>query len=180
MPRVVLYQPQIPPNTGNIARTCAAMAQELHLVGPLGFGIDDRQLRRAGLDYWPYVPLHQHHDWAAFQEHRGNQACGGPSGGASGGPGAGRLVALSAHSSTAYTRFRFRPDDWLLFGRETDGLPEAVLAEADACLTIPMRRPRSHPGGGVRSLNLATACAVVLFEALRQLDDGAPMDSARG
>lgn len=177
MPRVVLYQPQIPPNTGNIARTCAAMAQELHLVGPLGFVINDRQLRRAGLDYWPYVPLHQHDDWAAFQAHRIQPTTGDP---ASAGPSRGRLVALSAHSSTAYTRFRFRPDDWLLFGRETDGLPEAVLAEADACLTIPMRRPRSHPGGGVRSLNLATACAVVLFEALRQLDGFGSMGSGQG
>jgi|1048.fasta_scaffold66366_1 tRNA (cytidine/uridine-2'-O-)-methyltransferase len=155
MPRVVLYQPQIPPNTGNVARTCAATAQELHLVGPLGFEISDSRLRRAGLDYWPHVPLQQHPHWAHFQSVR--QRLGG------------RLVALSAHAETSYTDFRFHPDDWLLFGRETDGLPEALLAEAECLLTIPMPRSRHHPGGGVRSLNLATAVGVVVFEALRQL-----------
>ncbi len=157
MPRVVLYQPQIPPNTGNIARTCAATAQELHLVEPLGFEINDRQLKRAGLDYWPYVPLHRHGDWQAFQAQRLQRG--------------GRLIALSALASTSYCHFRFNPDDWLLFGRETEGLPEAVQAESDAWLTIPMARHRHHPQGGVRSLNLASSVAVVLFEALRQIDD---------
>ncbi|MFU8885218.1 MAG: tRNA (cytidine(34)-2'-O)-methyltransferase [Cyanobacteriota bacterium] len=156
MPRVVLYQPQIPPNTGNVARTCAATAQELHLVAPLGFEISDRQLRRAGLDYWPLVPLHQHADWGELQRER--RARGG------------RLVALSALGSCAYTHHAFAADDWLLFGRETDGLPPSVLADADICLTIPMTRSRHHVGGGVRSLNLASAVAVVLFEALRQLE----------
>jgi tRNA (cytidine/uridine-2'-O-)-methyltransferase len=158
MPRVVLFQPQIPPNTGNVARTCAATGQELHLVAPLGFEISDRQVRRAGLDYWPYVPLHHHLDWGAFHQHR--QVRGG------------RLVGLSALGNVPYTRFSFDQDDWLLFGRETDGLPADVQAECDALLTIPMARPRSHPGGGVRSLNLASAVAIVLFEALRQLDSG--------
>ena len=155
MPRVVLYQPQIPPNTGNVARTCAATARELHLVRPLGFEISDRTLRRAGLDYWPYVTLHDHPDWSHFCEewhHRG-----------------GRLLALSVHAERPYTDMCFRHDDWLLFGRETDGLPEPVLAEADDRLAIPMHRSRHHPEGGVRSLNLATAVGVVLFEALRQL-----------
>jgi len=159
MPRVVLYQPQIPPNTGNVARSCAATGQELHLVAPLGFEINDRQVRRAGLDYWPYVPLHQHADWCAFQQQRQSRG--------------GRLIALSALTDRSYTRFRFSQDDWLLFGRETDGLPAVVQAECDALLTIPMARPRTHPGGGVRSLNLASAVAIVLFEALRQLDSGA-------
>lgn len=156
MPRVVLYQPQIPPNTGNVARSCAATEQELHLVAPLGFEITDRQVRRAGLDYWPYVPLHQHGNWHAFQQERLRRG--------------GRLVGLSALTDAPYTRFRFTQDDWLLFGRETDGLPAEVQAACDALLTIPMARPRSHPGGGVRSLNLASAVAIVLFEALRQLD----------
>lgn len=163
MPRVVLYQPQIPPNTGNVARTCAATAQELHLIGPLGFEISDRQLKRAGLDYWPYVPLSQHQSWFHFQHHRKSRG--------------GRLVALSAHSRVVYSDFEFHTDDWLLFGRETDGLPEAVIAEADAALTIPMARSRHHPQGGVRSLNLASAAAVVLFEALRQLGPD-PVDEA--
>jgi tRNA (cytidine/uridine-2'-O-)-methyltransferase len=155
MPQVVLYQPQIPPNTGNVARTCAATGQELHLVEPLGFEISDRTLRRAGLDYWPWVPLHRHPDWQQFQALRRQRG--------------GRLVALSAHGRGSYSGFAFAADDWLLFGRETDGLPAAVLADADICLTIPMARSRHHPGGGVRSLNLATATGVVLFEALRQL-----------
>lgn len=159
MPRVVLYQPQIPPNTGNVARTCAATGQELHLVSPLGFELSDRQLRRAGLDYWPFVPLHHHDDWASFLTHR---QCRG-----------GRLVGLSALTETPYTRFKFSHSDWLLFGRETDGLPKAVQARCDTLLTIPMARARTHPGGGVRSLNLASAVAIVLFEALRQLDPGA-------
>jgi tRNA (cytidine/uridine-2'-O-)-methyltransferase len=156
MPRVVLYQPQIPPNTGNVARTCAATAQELHLVAPLGFEISDRQLRRAGLDYWPYVLLSQHPNWASLQQDRRRRG--------------GRLVGLSALTEAPYTQFSFAEDDWLLFGRETDGLPGPVLADCDVLLTIPMARPRSHPEGGVRSLNLASAVAIVLFEALRQLD----------
>ena len=155
MPRLVLFQPEIPPNTGNVARTCAATCTELHLIEPLGFEISDRTLRRAGLDYWPWVPLHRHPEWQAFrveQQRRG-----------------GRLLALTSHASMPYHRFAYQTDDWLLFGRETSGLPPQILAEADAALTIPMPGSVVH-GGGVRSLNLATAAGVVLFEALRQLD----------
>jgi tRNA (cytidine/uridine-2'-O-)-methyltransferase len=158
MPRVVLYQPQIPPNTGNVARSCAATGTELHLVGPLGFEISDRQLKRAGLDYWPWVPLHQHEHWDAFNEHR--LALGG------------RLLALSSHASAPYDGLQFQVTDWLLFGRETDGLPAEVLAQADQVVTIPMAA--SEAGAGVRSLNLSVAAAVVLFEALRQLRHNAP------
>ena len=157
MPRVVLYQPEIPPNTGNVARSCAATCTELHLVEPLGFELSDRTVRRAGLDYWPWVDLHRHGDWDAFltvQRARG-----------------GRLLALSRHASQPYASIAYRDDDWLLFGRETCGLPEEVLAVTDARLTIPM--PGGvHQGGGVRSLNLATAAGVVLFEALRQRQAG--------
>jgi tRNA (cytidine/uridine-2'-O-)-methyltransferase len=155
MPRLVLFQPQIPPNTGNIARTCAATGTELHLVEPLGFRIDDSQLRRAGLDYWPLVRLHVHPGLEALERERLDRG--------------GRLVALSSHAPLPYTRFAFRSDDWLLLGRESDGLPPGVIARADACLTIPMTGSRTA-GGGVRSLNLSVAAAVVLFEALRQLD----------
>ncbi len=155
MPRVVLWQPQIPPNTGNVARTCAATGSELHLVEPLGFTIDDKQLRRAGLDYWPWVQLHRHRDGSSFLE-----ACR---------HGGGRLVALSSHASDAYTDFAFHENDWLLFGQETDGLPQGVLAQAEARLTIPMAQRAQSGQGGVRSLNLSVAVAVVLFEALRQL-----------
>jgi tRNA (cytidine/uridine-2'-O-)-methyltransferase len=155
MPRVVLYQPQIPPNTGNVARTCAATGSELHLIEPLGFTISDRHLRRAGLDYWPWVSLQLHSDLACFQVERQRRG--------------GRLIALSSQVEAAYTEFRFRNDDWLLFGRETDGLPNALQATAEARLTIPMAR-RAHQGeGGVRSLNLSVSVGIVLFEALRQL-----------
>ncbi len=155
MPQVVLYQPQIPPNTGNVARTCAATGTALHLIEPLGFTIDDRQLKRAGLDYWPWVSLECHADLVQFERRRLIQG--------------GRLVALSSQASAHYHRFSFRPDDWLLFGRETDGLPADLLEQADATLTIPMPRG-TNAGGGVRSLNLSVAVGVVLFEALRQLE----------
>ena len=154
MPRLVLYQPEIPPNTGNVARTCAATCTELHLIEPLGFEISDRTLKRAGLDYWPWVKLQRHPDWEAFRAHQLAQG--------------GRLLALSRNGSKPYTQLRYRSDDWLLFGRETSGLPSDVVAEADGCLAIPMPGAIEH-GGGVRSLNLATAAGVVLFEALRQL-----------
>jgi tRNA (cytidine/uridine-2'-O-)-methyltransferase len=167
MPRVVLFQPQIPPNTGNVARTCAATASELHLIEPLGFQIDDRQLRRAGLDYWSLVPLTLHPDLAAFQAHRQGQG--------------GRLVALSSHAAQPYDSFRFRPDDWLLFGRETDGLPLDLQQQADARLRIPLNRPSRNGTSGVRSLNLSVAVGVVLFEAIRQLNSGpAPLNSPSG
>jgi tRNA (cytidine/uridine-2'-O-)-methyltransferase len=157
MPRLVLYQPQIPPNTGNVARTCAATATELHLIGPLGFSLDDRQLKRAGLDYWPWVPLQSHPTISSFHVHRSARG--------------GRLVALTSHGEHPYTGFRFAPDDWLLLGRETDGLPSDVMERADAQITIPMAGSVRR-GGGVRSLNLSVAAAVVLFEALRQLETG--------
>ena len=158
MPRLVLFQPEIPPNTGNVARTCAATCTELHLIEPLGFEISDRTLRRAGLDYWPWVPLHRHADWQAFREEQQRRG--------------GRLLALTSHASQPYHRIAYQADDWLLFGRETSGLPQEVLSEADMALTIPMPGSVAH-GGGVRSLNLATAAGVVLFEALRQLQDSA-------
>ncbi|MFM7695710.1 MAG: tRNA (cytidine(34)-2'-O)-methyltransferase [Vulcanococcus sp.] len=154
MPRLVLFQPEIPPNTGNVARTCAATCTELHLVEPLGFELSDRTVRRAGLDYWPWVDLHRHSDWDTFRALHVQRG--------------GRLLALSRHASRPYTELRYRDDDWLLFGQETSGLPQAVLDTADARLTIPMAGGVDR-GGGVRSLNLATAVGVVLFEALRQL-----------
>jgi tRNA (cytidine/uridine-2'-O-)-methyltransferase len=155
MPRVVLHQPQIPPNTGNIARTCAAVGWELHLIEPLGFTISDRQLRRAGLDYWPSVDLHRHGELGAFMTERQRRG--------------GRLLALSSLAERHYTSIRFRADDWLLFGRESDGLPEAVQRLADERLTIPMPRNVREGTKGVRSLNLSVAVGVVVFEALRQL-----------
>ncbi len=149
MLRVVLIHPKIPQNTGNIARTCAATGTELHLVGPLGFEISDRYLKRAGLDYWPYVNLHCHDSLDAFEavyRERG-----------------GRWIGFSAAGKCSYVRFQFQVDDWLLFGSETDGLPPNVLDTCDATVHIPMTQP------GVRSLNLSVSAAVGLFEARRQL-----------
>jgi tRNA (cytidine/uridine-2'-O-)-methyltransferase len=154
MPRVVLFQPQIPPNTGNVARTCAATGMELHLIEPLGFAITDRHLRRAGLDYWPWVRLTRHPDLSSFLSER--RRIGG------------RLVALSSHAEAVYHDFCYAPDDWLLFGRECDGLPASVLDGADARLRIPLPFSRREGTGGVRSLNLSVAVGVVVFESLRQ------------
>lgn len=158
MPRVVLVHPEIPPNTGNVARTCAATGSPLHLVEPLGFEINDRQLRRAGLDYWPLVDLHRHASLETFLRERSRQG--------------GRMLALSARAETVYSEFRFQREDWLLFGRESDGLPDALMRSVDACLTIPMRPARA--AGAVRSLNLSVSVGVVLFEALRQLRSSPP------
>jgi tRNA (cytidine/uridine-2'-O-)-methyltransferase len=154
MVRIVLFQPQIPPNTGNVARTCAATGSELHLIEPLGFEISDRQLRRAGLDYWPLVQLHRHPDLETFLAERQRRS--------------GRLLALSRHASRSYAEIHYRHNDWLLFGRESDGLPANVRERADACLTIPMPASSVAGAGGVRSLNLSVAVGVVLYESLRQ------------
>lgn len=156
MPRVVLFEPEIPPNTGNVARTCAATGLELHLIEPLGFSLSDRYLRRAGLDYWPLVQLCVHRDVATFLgtcQERG-----------------GRLLALSSHASHPYTQISYQNDDWLLFGRESDGLSQILLEAANLCLTIPMPQSSHSIPGGVRSLNLSVAVGVVIFEALRQLN----------
>lgn len=151
MPRVVLVHPQIPPNTGNIARTCAASCTELHLVGPLGFEISDRYLKRAGLDYWPYVKLHYHQTLEAFQHYHQQQG--------------GRWIGFSTSGSCSYIKFQFQPDDWLLFGSETLGLSPEVLEACSARVRIPMSQP------GVRSLNLSVSVALGLFEARRQLGE---------
>jgi tRNA (cytidine/uridine-2'-O-)-methyltransferase len=143
---VVLIEPEIPPNTGNIGRLCLATDSTLHLVKPLGFSIDDRELKRAGLDYWKEVNVLL---WDSF-EHLG-RVHGPPA----------RFFFLTTKSQRAYYDIRFEPGDFLVFGRETKGLPEALLAAHSAqLLTIPME--------GTRSLNLATAVAIVLFEAVRQ------------
>lgn len=149
MLRVVLVYPEIPPNTGNIARTCAATQTELHLVEPLGFEISDRYLKRAGLDYWPYVRLHIHPSWPAFQDLQHRQG--------------GRSVSFSTSGSHSYLEFQFQDNDWLIFGSESRGLPPDILQASTAILRIPI----SHQQ--VRSLNLSVSAAVGLFEARRQL-----------
>lgn len=146
--RVILYQPEIPQNTGNIARTCAATHVPLHLVEPLGFRLDDRHLKRAGLDYWPHVDLRVHPSLAALHDELPEN----------------RWVYFSTHAQRCYYDFCFRPGDCLVFGSETRGLPTAILAqEADRVLRIPVDANR------VRSLNLSTSVGIALFEALRQL-----------
>jgi tRNA (cytidine/uridine-2'-O-)-methyltransferase len=143
---VVLVEPEIPPNTGNIGRLCLATGSRLHLVKPLGFSLDDRELRRAGLDYWEEVPLQL---WDSFDALRRAQPVGT------------RYFFLTTKSERSYYEVSFQKLDFLVFGRETKGLPENLLtANVNDCITIPMH--------GTRSLNLATAVAIVLFEAMRQ------------
>lgn len=149
MLKVVLVHPLIPPNTGNIARTCAATDTELHLVGPLGFEISDRYLKRAGLDYWPFVKLRYHSTINEFRSFHQQQT--------------GRWIGFSTSGRCSYVQFAFQPDDWLLFGSETAGLAAEILADCAAVVKIPMSQPQ------VRSLNLSVSVAVGLFEARRQL-----------
>lgn len=144
---VVLVEPEIPPNTGNIARLCAATNTQLHIVGVTGFRMDDRTLKRAGLDYWDDVTLHRHIDLADLESKFPDA----------------RAVYLTTKAQTPYTEWAFGHGDFLVFGPETRGLPEELLRKnRDNCLTIPMPNPN------VRSLNLATSVAIVLYEAIRQ------------
>lgn len=143
---VVLIEPEIPPNTGNVGRLCLATNSTLHLVKPFGFTLDDRQLKRAGLDYWEEVQLSL---WESFGDLQAAQAE------------TARYFFLTTKTERSYYEVAFAPGDFLVFGRESKGLPERLLtARPDRCLTIPMR--------GTRSLNLATAVGIVLFEAMRQ------------
>jgi tRNA (cytidine/uridine-2'-O-)-methyltransferase len=145
---VVFVAPEIPPNTGTTARLCAATETRFHLVGPLGFSLEDRYLRRAGLDYWPHVDLCPHDDWEAFEAAH-PQA---------------HLHLFTARGGRPHTEVAFRPGDHLVFGGETRGLPERILEPRRArAVTIPMTSPH------VRSLNLANAAAIGVYEALRQL-----------
>jgi tRNA (cytidine/uridine-2'-O-)-methyltransferase len=149
MIHIALWEPEIPPNTGNVARLCAAVGSPLHLIGRLGFRLDHKDLRRAGLDYWPDVQLVRHDSLEAFESAF-----------------AGRIFCLSARATTVYTQMKCHDGDCLLFGSETRGLPADVLKRsADRTFVIPM------PTGKVRSLNLATAVGIVLYDALRQVND---------
>jgi tRNA (cytidine/uridine-2'-O-)-methyltransferase len=145
---VVLYQPEIPPNTGSVARLCGATLTPLHLIEPLGFKIDDKHLKRAGLDYWEFVDLRVHRSWEQFTARNA----------------AGRFLYFSKKASRSYTQARYTENDYLIFGPETRGLPEEWLAHnAASAYRIPMM------GTAVRSLNLSNAVSIVLYEALRQL-----------
>ena len=150
MLHVALWEPEIPPNTGNVARLCAATGARLHLIGRLGFRLDDRSLKRAGLDYWEAVDLVRH---VTFEEFEANA-------------GVGRIWLVETPALRPFTRAEFADGDCLVFGAESKGLPPGVRERYAAThIGIPM------PGGKVRSINLATAVGVVLYEALRQLHD---------
>jgi tRNA (cytidine/uridine-2'-O-)-methyltransferase len=144
---IVLIEPEIPPNTGNIARLCGATGTVLHLVGKLGFSLDDRYLKRAGLDYWPAIDLRR---WESFAElQRAHPEA--------------RFWLTSKKATHAYHQVSYQPGDFLVFGKETEGLPEELLAShPDQAIRIPIFSPL------VRSLNLSTAAGIVLYEALRQ------------
>ena len=146
--KIVLVEPEIPNNTGNIGRTCVGTHCELHLVGKLGFEISDKQLRRAGLDYWPELEFHHHPTW----EHWWQQV-----------EDPGRVFFLTTKVQQTIYDQKFQAGDWLVFGKETKGLDEKILQKhPEQCLTIPFE-------GSVRSFNLANAVSIVAFEGLRQL-----------
>jgi len=146
---IVLVEPEIPPNTGNVARLCAATKTALHLIEPLGFELDDRQLKRAGMDYWLHVEWHRWPSWATFRKKL---------------PDGARLWFIESDGPRHYAEVSYAPDDYLVFGRETAGLPKKLLeANRDRWLRIPMFHDKS------RSLNLSNCAALVLFESLRQM-----------
>ena len=149
--RVALFEPRIPPNTGNIARTCAAFGLPLSLIEPLGFSIDDRHLKRAGLDYWPHVDLSVHRDFEQFRSDLKSPS---------------RLIGCSRRGGEPLQHMTFQKGDVLLFGREDTGLPDPIRDQCEKILTIPMPCSAAEDGqGGVRSLNLSVACAIVCFQA---------------
>lgn len=143
---IVLFEPEIPQNTGNIVRTCAITGSVLHLVKPLGFSIEDKYLKRAGLDYWQYLDIHVHESFQEIQEKHPNN----------------RYFYVTTRGNKLYTEINYSREDFLVFGKETAGLPEAIIGEnMDRCLRIPMIEE-------ARSINLSNSVAIVLFEALRQ------------
>ena len=145
---IALIEPRIPPNTGNIARLCAATDTSLHLIEPLGFSMADTDLKRAGLDYWESVDYWVHAGWRAFREAISRERC----------------LYFSAKATRPLSEARFKPNTVLVFGNETDGMPDRILEKhPDECFTIPM------PSGKVRSLNLSTAAGIVLYQALQQV-----------
>ncbi|TYO96247.1 tRNA (uridine(34)/cytosine(34)/5-carboxymethylaminomethyluridine(34)-2'-O)-methyltransferase TrmL [Desulfallas thermosapovorans] len=143
---LVLVEPEIPANTGNVARTCAVTGAQLHLVKPLGFSVDDKHLKRAGLDYWHLLTIHYHDSFEDFL--KAYPGC--------------RFHLATTRAGQVYTNVHYGPDDFLVFGKETSGLPEDIIRRFwDKCIRIPMISQ-------ARSLNLSNSVAIVLFEALRQ------------
>ena len=147
---IVLVEPEIPPNTGNISRTCAITGAKLHLVKPLGFSIDDKHVKRAGLDYWDHLDMEIHESLADFLEKYGNE----------------KLFLATTHGGVRYTDVEYTDGCFILFGKETAGLPkDLIAAHQDTAVRVPMG---NHPD--LRSLNLSNSVAVVLYESLRQHD----------
>lgn len=173
---IVLHEPEIPGNTGNIGRSCAATNTSLHLIEPLGFDITEKELRRAGLDYWSSLDVHRYRDYEDFMlenfggtadvtdlDSTGEQEEGSVQTNASGkGARPPRLWYATTKAKRLYCEADFGPDDYIMFGKESAGIPEEILVDhEDSCIRIPM-------GFNIRSLNLSNAVAIVLFEALRQ------------
>jgi tRNA (cytidine/uridine-2'-O-)-methyltransferase len=154
--RIALFEPDIPQNAGTMLRLAACLGLDAHLIEPAGFPTTDRAFRRAGMDYLDQVALTRHASWARFEAWRRAEAL--------------RLVLFTTAGDTPYLAHRFRPEDILLFGRESSGVPEEVHRAAEARLVIPMRP-------GLRSLNVAIACAMAVGEAVRQTNMGSPADT---
>ena len=153
---ISLFEPRIPQNTGSIARTCAAFDIKLNLIEPLGFKLDDKYLKRAGLDYWPLVKLDNYSNFNKFKESKNNK----------------RIIAFSKKNGIYLNNFNFRVDDVLLFGREDTGLPDEVIKESDSLISIfmPNLELPNNTQKGVRSLNLSVACGIAIYEANKQLN----------
>lgn len=148
MMNIVLHEPVIPQNTGNIARTCACTGASLHLIEPLGFSLGEKYVRRAGLDYWSDVDIYTYRDFEDFVRQHPDA----------------RIIMATTKARMVYTEIDYQPDDFIMFGKETAGIPEEILIRyPETCVRIPMRED-------FRSLNLSNAAAIVLYEALRQLD----------
>lgn len=143
---IILHQPEIPANTGNIGRTCVATGTSLHLIEPLGFRLNEKEIKRAGMDYWEHLDVHRYVNFAEFKEKHPEA----------------KIWMATTKAKHVYTEVAFGPDDYIMFGKESAGIPEEILVEnEDACIRIPMLP-------AIRSLNLSNSVAIVLYEALRQ------------
>ena len=153
---VALFEPRIPQNTGNIARSCAAFNLPLNLIEPLGFKIEDKYLKRAGLDYWPLVTVNKYSNFEIFLESKTTQ----------------RIISFSKKNGIYLKDFKFQGDDIMLFGREDSGLPDYIIDKSNFLVSIfmPNLKPEKNQQKGVRSLNLSVACGIAIYEANKQIN----------
>ena len=153
---VALFEPRIPQNTGNIARSCAAFNVPLNLIEPLGFKIEDKYLKRAGLDYWPLVNINKYENFDKFLQSKSTR----------------RIISFSKKNGMYLNDFKFLEDDVLLFGREDSGLPDSIINKSDFLISIfmPNLQTESNDNKGVRSLNLSVACGIAIYEAHKQIN----------